>query len=187
MRRVRLCLAILTVCGLLLGATSVGATATEDASYTVVRGDTLTAIGARYGVRWQDIATANHIPNPNLIHIGDILTIPGATAGATAQAPVVAPVAAPEERDDSIEGIIVAAAYRYGQDPQVLLRVAWCESRYDPNAYNAQYGATGLFQFLYSTWLTTPYRDYDRRNAWASANAAAWMFSQGRAREWVCY
>lgn len=181
MRRTSFWLAAVVLSALLLAPAS-GAAAEDEATYTVVRGDTLTAIGARHGVRWQDIATRNNIPNPNLIHIGDLLIIPGATAVPVAPAQPVAV----DERDDSIEGIIIAAAHRYGQDPQAMLRVAWCESRYDPNAYNAQYGATGLFQFLYSTWLTTPYGDYDRRNAWASANAAGWMWSVGRRNEWVC-
>ena len=40
-------------------------------------GDTLSAIGARFGVGYMDIARANGIANPNLIFAGQQLTIPG--------------------------------------------------------------------------------------------------------------
>lgn len=46
-------------------------------TYTVKSGDTLSAIGARHGVSWQSIARANELSNPNLIHPGQTLTIPG--------------------------------------------------------------------------------------------------------------
>jgi LysM repeat protein len=45
--------------------------------YTVRAGDTLSAIGARFGVSYQAIAAANGIENPNLIYPGQRLTIPG--------------------------------------------------------------------------------------------------------------
>ncbi|MBL8912418.1 MAG: LysM peptidoglycan-binding domain-containing protein [Archangium sp.] len=49
----------------------------QGARYQVRPGDTLSAIGARFGVPYMDIARANHISNPNLIHVGQVLTIPG--------------------------------------------------------------------------------------------------------------
>lgn len=52
--------------------------------YTVRPGDTLSAIGARFGVNYMAIARANNIANPNLIHVGQQLVIPGRdTPGAT--------------------------------------------------------------------------------------------------------
>jgi LysM repeat protein len=45
--------------------------------YTVVRGDTLSAIGKRYSVPWRNIATANGIASPYMIFTGQKLTIPG--------------------------------------------------------------------------------------------------------------
>ncbi|MBE2250732.1 MAG: LysM peptidoglycan-binding domain-containing protein [Myxococcus sp.] len=47
------------------------------ARYTVRSGDTLSAIGARFGVSYQSIASANGISNPNRIYAGQQLTIPG--------------------------------------------------------------------------------------------------------------
>lgn len=46
------------------------------AYYTVVRGDTLLAIAARYGTTYWAIAIANNIANPNLIYPGCVLCIP---------------------------------------------------------------------------------------------------------------
>lgn len=44
--------------------------------YTVVSGDTLSGIGARVGVAWQDIAAANSIGAPYTIYPGQVLVIP---------------------------------------------------------------------------------------------------------------
>src|SRR5207245_7864378 len=44
--------------------------------------------------------------------------------------------------------IIRAAAAKYGVDPEQLLRVAYCQRRYDPLAYNAILGACGLLQVI---------------------------------------
>jgi heat shock protein HslJ/LysM repeat protein len=47
----------------------------EDPYYVVAKGDTLYAIGVRFGVPWQDIAAANGITN-TLIYVGQHLYIP---------------------------------------------------------------------------------------------------------------
>lgn len=43
--------------------------------YTVVKGDTLSGIAARYGTTYQKIAADNNISNPNLIHPGEVFKI----------------------------------------------------------------------------------------------------------------
>lgn len=60
------------------------------ARYTVRPGDTLSAIGARFGVSYMEIARANGIANPNLIYAGQQLVIPG-RGGAPSPAPAPAP------------------------------------------------------------------------------------------------
>jgi len=87
---------------------------------------------------------------------------------------------------DQIVQIIYAAADRYGQPREDMLRVAKCESNLDPNAVNVAGSSYGLFQFIRSTWATTPYANEDIFDATASANAAGWMWSVGRRNEWVC-
>ena len=44
--------------------------------YTVVAGDTLSAIAARFGTTAATLASANHLPNPNLIMVGEVLAVP---------------------------------------------------------------------------------------------------------------
>ena len=56
------------------------APSTGGGQYTVRSGDTLSAIGARFGVSYQAIAQANGIANPNLIYPGQRLTIPGTSS-----------------------------------------------------------------------------------------------------------
>ncbi|MDF3043071.1 MAG: hypothetical protein K0Q71_5777 [Thermomicrobiales bacterium] len=82
--------------------------------------------------------------------------------------------------------IIYDAADRYGQPREDMLRVARCESDLVPTAVNGPGGSYGLFQFKPRTWLGTPFAEYDIFDPRANANAAAWMWAEGRRREWVC-
>lgn len=43
--------------------------------YTVVKGDTLSGIAARFGTTWQKLAEYNRIANPNLIYVGQKIRI----------------------------------------------------------------------------------------------------------------
>lgn len=48
----------------------------DDIIYTVVKGDTLSKIAAKYGTTYQKLAAYNGIANPNLIHVGQKIRIP---------------------------------------------------------------------------------------------------------------
>jgi len=50
------------------------------AAYTVVPGDTLSDIAQRHGVSVADVVGANGITDPDLIRVGEVLSIPGAGA-----------------------------------------------------------------------------------------------------------
>jgi hypothetical protein len=80
------------------------------------------------------------------------------------------------------------AAKKYGVSSQTyaLYRVMMGESGGNPYAQNAS-GASGLFQFMPSTWRNTPYGGCSIWDAKSQCYAAAWMFSCGRQREWVVY
>ena len=91
----------------------------------------------------------------------------------------------PEYSEQEIIRIIHAAADRYGQDREDMLRVARCESNLDPYAVNPS-GSYGLFQFIRSTWESTPYGGEDIFDPRANAMAAGWMWAEGRRSEWVC-
>ena len=88
--------------------------------------------------------------------------------------------------EDGIAVIIREAARAFGQPEEDLLRVGRCESNLDPRAVNPDGPYFGLFQFLRSTWASTPFADRDIFDPVANAHAAAWMWQQGRRHEWAC-
>lgn len=88
-------------------------------------------------------------------------------------------------RDELVELIFDAAAF-FGQPGGDMLRVAQCESNLDPRNVTPPHSASGLFQFLPSTWKSTPYADRSVFDPEANAYATAWMWSMGRRNEWVC-
>ncbi len=57
-------------------AAAAAAAAPVERTYTVVKGDTLSAIGKKFGVNWRDIASLNQVKNPDLIHPGQVFRIP---------------------------------------------------------------------------------------------------------------
>lgn len=60
----------------------VGITSTEK-TYTVVYGDTLSEIAAKYGVSISALANLNGITDPNLIYVGQVLKIPTSSNNTT--------------------------------------------------------------------------------------------------------
>lgn len=56
---------------------SEGSSGGGETVYTVVKGDTLSGIAAKYGTTYQEIAKENGIKNPNLIYPGQQFKIPG--------------------------------------------------------------------------------------------------------------
>lgn len=77
------------------------------------------------------------------------------------------------------------ACHAYGSCT-TLWRRAKCESGFSPFARNRS-GASGLFQFLPSTWNTTPFSGFSIWSPYASALAAGWMNAHGRGSEWACH
>jgi hypothetical protein len=69
---------------------------------------------------------------------------------------------------------------------QWALNVAYCESRYHPNSVNTSSGASGLFQFLPSTWAFTPQHALSPFDPGANAQAAAWLYKRDGPSQWVC-
>jgi hypothetical protein len=68
-----------------------------------------------------------------------------------------------------------------------LWRKARCETggTFSATAANPS-GASGLFQFLPSTWRSTPYGVFSVWSPYANALAAGWMHLNGRGGEWSC-
>lgn len=117
--------------------------------------------------------------DPDLVALADQAGVPvGDLAGALSSQPDVS------ARDYLIfDGKLAApVVWPTGR----LACIARRESQNDPHATNPRSKAAGLFQFLWSTWMTTPQgkvgeSPYDPSAATA---AAQWMVSVGRVNEW---
>lgn len=60
-----------------LGTTTSSASASSSTiEYVVKAGDTLSAIGVKYGIPWKTLASFNNLSNPHLIYPGDVIKIP---------------------------------------------------------------------------------------------------------------
>ena len=55
-------------------------TTTNSNTYTVKSGDTLSGIAGKFNTTYTQLAQLNHISNPNVIHIGQVLTLHQTTA-----------------------------------------------------------------------------------------------------------
>ncbi len=90
--------------------------------------------------------------------------------------------------DPSVKEAISLAAFTYGVDAGAMSRIAFCESRFDPNARNPTSTASGLFQFLTSTWAGNRYgaAGFSVWSPAASALGAAYHMSKYGDRAWAC-
>jgi cell division protein FtsL len=106
---------------------------------------------------------------------------------APAPAPAPAPPPPPSAGGGSIQQIILDAFAPLGAGAQQwALRVAKCESGYNPNAVNRSSGASGLFQFLPSTWASMPQHNQSVFNPVANAQAAAVLYQRSGPNQWSC-
>jgi hypothetical protein len=112
-------------------------------------------------------------------------------AQAAAAAPRSAPAAPPAPASygaGPIQDIITKAFTPYGPAAVAWgLRVAHCESGFNPRSYNPAGPYYGLFQFAMSTFKNTPYGSGDIFDPVANANAAAWKYANGGASAWGCH
>lgn len=70
-------------------------TAATSRTYTIQRGDTLSALAARFGTSVQAIASLNRIANPNVIYAGQVLTIPSGSPAVSTASTTPAPAPPP--------------------------------------------------------------------------------------------
>jgi hypothetical protein len=80
------------------------------------------------------------------------------------------------------------AAAAFGVPYRQLLAVAQCETggTMSPTVRNPTSGASGLFQFLGSTWARTPFAKFSRFDPVASSLAAAKIVAREGWRQWTC-
>jgi len=108
---------------------------------------------------------------------------PTAVARATPRAPAGTFTPPPGSGGDGLAAIYAV----FGNSPGLswALRVANCESHYNPLAINRSSGASGLFQFMPATWNA----NFPGQNIWdpyAQARAALVFYNAGRQSAWTC-
>jgi soluble lytic murein transglycosylase-like protein len=109
-----------------------------------------------------------------------------AAAAAAARPSPPRPAPAPNPGVAAVQNLIRQAFAPMGQTAVDWgLRVAACESGYNPNAYNPD-GASGVFQFMPSTFRATPYGNQNIFDATANVDAAAWYYGQHGGGAWSC-
>lgn len=91
--------------------TAAASTGSSASSYTVVKGDTLSGIAAKYGTTYQKLAEENGIKNPNLIFPGQVIKIPGTDSAASSAA---------SPTGFKMEGVIVPENWAGGGSDAVL-------------------------------------------------------------------
>jgi hypothetical protein len=89
---------------------------------------------------------------------------------------------------DGLGSVASMIIQTFGPHANQALRIARCESGLNPYARNRYSGAAGVFQFLPSTWRSTPYARYSIYDAWANVQAARWLFVKSGYswRAWSC-
>ncbi len=89
-----------------------------------------------------------------------------------------------------VPDLIRAAALEFGQDPERMARVAFCESSLNPRAVGG-HGEMGLWQFKAATWAANAAKlGYGPDGVWeplASSRVAAEMWSRLQQWQWTCY
>ena len=147
-------------------------------------------------------ATASVVTNaaPAAAPVQQVKTVPAAPAQQQVKtvpaAPTAKPYVAPPQHSapapapvnnggGSVQSEIIAV---FGANAQAALNVARCESGFNPGATNRSSAAAGVFQFLPSTWRTTPYAGSSPYNADANIRAAYSVFVRDGYswREWSC-
>ena len=171
----------------------------SDGTYIVVAGDTLSGIANRYGTSWSALASYNHIANPNLIYVDQVVCISGNASGSVSQpqtytaSPSTTPSYSSQPQapqSGSVAGMInqVFGPYAAG-----AINVATCESGLNAGATNTMSiggsHAAGVFQILYpSTWAGTSEAANSPYDAWSNIVAAHEIFVRDGYswREWTC-
>lgn len=82
-----------------------------------------------------------------------------------------------------VEVRALVSLYFEEEDVNRAIRVAWCESRFDPDAVDRETGAIGLFKHLPRYWeeraANAGFAGADPTNPEASVAAAAWAVYEG--------
>jgi hypothetical protein len=112
--------------------------------YIVKPGDSLTAIGRRFGTTVATLAKLNQLDPARPLLIGTRLRLPSIV-----ERP--APAAVAVSNASTVRQSLDRWAARYGVDPNLSRALAWMESGYN-NSVVSPAGAEGIMQLLPTTW-----------------------------------
>ena len=144
----------LSIAGLGAGITAAGASGAFATDYKVKAGDTLSEIAQANGADWHHLARINHLKDPDLILIGQTLTLDGVKKSTGPRKITAKRVETKKARTTERKVRTSRSADR--SSVHVSLSGAWakvaqCESGGNPRAVNPA-GYYGLFQFDLQTW-----------------------------------
>ena len=111
------------------------ATPGQGRTHTVASGESLFKIAAAYRVSVKALVEANALANPNRIHPGDVLKIPGGGP-------------------QTVEGMLDEYSRKYGVNPALVKALAWQESGWQQGVVSLA-GAIGVMQVLPETGVFT--------------------------------
>jgi len=173
--------------GLVLGAVTLVAGPVIAASLTAPETTHVIATSHAPATVFDAVPALHVVPQPHMLRARSPIPPPPPPPPPPAPALKAQPRAAipsgPVDKN-SVAGIIVAAAARWGVSGDWMLKIARCESGLNPHSYNPRGPYIGLFQFLMSTFTHN-----GGTNIWDpadQANITAKMLAHGQAHQWSC-
>lgn len=146
-----------------VGGSGGGSSRSAGNRHRIARGDTLSAIAARYGVSQRSLAAANDLAPTSTIYAGSTLVIPsgGSSSASGSSSGSGGSASASRSRPSSgnvsraeVQQIIRDTARRYGVDPSLALAIAHQESGFRQGVVSSA-NAIGVMQVLPTTvdWM----------------------------------
>lgn len=157
------------------------ASAATTSGVVVKAGDTLSAIGIQVDRPWLELAAFNHLQDPNLILVGEVINIPpaGWHYAYVAPAPTHPVAATPVAPETHSQAATYSASSSFEQC------VIHAESRGNPQVYSPSGKYWGLYQFSYSTWVANGGAPGDYGHASAAEQHA--VFARSAPSNWAPY
>ncbi|TDD46062.1 LysM peptidoglycan-binding domain-containing protein [Kribbella antibiotica] len=157
----------LSVAGLGVGITAAATGAAFATDYKVKAGDTLSEIAQANGADWHQLAKINNLKDPDLILIGQTLTLDGVKKATAPKQRVTPQPHSPKAKVVTKKKVVSKqtvrkprtnrSAERPSTSSNVSMSTAWrkvanCESSGNPRAVSPNGKYFGLFQFDKQTW-----------------------------------
>ncbi len=116
-------------------------------AYVVVAGDTLSTLATRFGTTWTTLTSFNHLADPNLILVNQVICIPGVSAVSSPDNSTSPGLSSPTNQ---FVALARQDAINAGISPDYFVRQINQESGFNPNVVSWA-GAVGIAQFMPGT------------------------------------